>query len=281
MIAILERMADAPFRGRTLSPDEVQRILRRAADLSASAPLSVTALDATQLEQRLKELGISDDVIRGAMHPTATTLETARDGAIRVEREIAIEGMLAPEHFEAISELIAAKMSVPGRISAVGNKLTWSPVGVALEPSVTVHAKDGHTTIRYVETLAYRGQMIIGFATLSAMAGMIAGTTSSVIGAVIAKVSGISHANGAPLALAFGVVLGVVATIGSFVGLRRAVARRAVRRSAFADALLAEVAESVRASVGASTTTTKTRVDDRAPEEAEAEVEGALETEAK
>jgi len=48
-----------PFRERTMSPDEVQRILRRAAELSATSPLTATAFTVGELERRLKELGIA------------------------------------------------------------------------------------------------------------------------------------------------------------------------------------------------------------------------------
>jgi hypothetical protein len=275
-------MADSPFREHRVPPEEVQRILKRAAELALVEPSKANAgraLTGAEIEQHLRELGISEDVARRAMEPAPGAVPRAPDGAIRVEREMQIEGMLSPEDFERIAELIAAKMSpLPGRTSAVGNKLTWSPTGLMVEPNVTVHSKDGHTTIRYVETLANRGQMTVGFATLSGFGGLFAGAVGTSAGVAIAKAAELSAASGAPVVFGTGILLGIGAAIGSFFGLKRAVANRATKRAAFADALLAEVALAVKERIEASPIRARVDVPERAASEeldAEAEAEAA------
>lgn len=256
-------VADSPFRERRLSPEEVQKVLKRAAELSLVEPATATstqALTGAELEARLRELGISESVARRAMQPTPSAVPvTANDRAIRVERVVQVEGMLGPEHFEKLADHISARMSMPGRTSAVGNKLTWSPAGLLLEPSVTVHSRDGYTVIRYVETLANRGQMVVGFGTLAGLSGLLAGALGTSAGVALSKAMEVSSQSGAPMVLGAGILVGVGAAIGSFFGLRRAVARRAERRAAFADALLSELAETVRANLD--TTAIKARVE--------------------
>lgn len=267
-------MSDSPFRERRVPPEEVQRILKRAAELALLDPAAEKlgeALTTAELEARLLALGISPEVARRAMEPPPPPHELPRapDGAVRIERELQIDGMLSPDHFEEIAELINAAMKIPGRTSAVGNKLTWSPTGLGLEPSVTVHAKDGVTTIRYVETLAHRGQMAIGFGTLAALGGIMAGAVGSAVGVGIAKTLEISQASGAPVVLGVGVLLGVGTAVSSFFGLRRLVAHRAQTRAAFADELVARVGQAVTASLKQSPL--KTRVDAGSNEARESE----------
>jgi hypothetical protein len=273
-------MNDSAFRERRVPPEEVKRILKRAAELSsieASNASQAQALTVTELEERLKALGISDDVARRALEPPMTHVEPAADGAIRVEREVTVDGMLGPEHFERIAELITARMKpYLGSVSSVGNKLTWSPGGIMTEPQVTVHSRNGVTTIRYRETLANRGQTIIGFGTLSAIAGAIAGTFSSLAGVAIAKAADISKASGAPVVLGAGIALGIAASVGSFIGLKRTLENRAVTRTQFADGLLHELSVAVNGMVA--TEPVRARVD--ASAETAAEIEAAAQAEA-
>jgi hypothetical protein len=275
-------MSDTPFRERRIPPDEVQRIVKRAADLSLLNPADNErgeALTKAELEQRLADLGISPDVAQRAMEPPPGEVSRGPDGWIRVQRELELDGMLSPDHFEQIAEVIQAAMKMPGRISAVGNKLVWTPSGLASEPSVTVHAKDGVTTIRYVETLANRGQMTIGFGTLASLGGLLGGAVSTSAGVGIAKALEISKSTGAPLVLAIGALMGVATAVGSFVGLRRLVAKRQQTRSAFADELLAHVGAAVNAAM--QKTRVKARIETSEETSSAAELEAQEEAEAR
>jgi hypothetical protein len=160
--------------------------------------------------------------------------------------------MLSPEAFEPIADAIQAAMGVPGRISAVGNKLTWTPGGVSLEPSVTVHAKDGHTSIRYVETLANRGELKAGVGVIAGLSVIGTGAVVLLAGAAIGKAADVSRASGVPVVLGIAAVLGIFAAIGSIFGVKRSFARRLESRSRFADEALVRVSAAVKTSLGAS-----------------------------
>lgn len=260
-----EPMSDQPFRERRIPPEEVQRILQRALELAAmdSTVSAGKALTGAELEARLYEIGISPDIARRALESRPASVAPSSDGIVRVEREIELDGMLSPDQFEAIADSIQAVMKTPGRISAVGNKLTWTPGGAWLEPSVTVHAKDGQTSIRYVEALANRGQQKVAFGVLAGLAALGTGTTASLAGVAIAKAADVSAASGAPIVLGTATLLGIAAAIGSLLGLKRSFARRLESRSRFADEVVISVSAAVKASLAASAA--RVRVETREP----------------
>ncbi len=261
------RVADSPFRERRLSPEEIQRVVKRAAELANTDPTSDVGgpLTADELETRLAELGIPKDVARRAMQPVPPAPAPSADGATRVEREAVIEGMVDPARFDEIADAIASVMKSEGRTSAVGNKLTWTPGGVLMEPAITVQAKDGQTRIRYVETLANRGQVLLGFGTLAGLSGLIGGGMG---GAIVQAASG---AHGGPMVATAAVMLGAGAAVASFLGLKRLVARRATTRAALAEQVLAHVGAAVHASLARAQV--KARVELSAEPELEAEAE--------
>jgi hypothetical protein len=254
-------MSDQPFRERRIPPEEVQRVVQRALELAAKDAKSTEgkALTGAELEARLHELGVSPEIARIALEPKATPIVPAAGGVIRVEREVELEGALSPEHFERIADAIQVVMKMPGRVSAVGNKLTWTPGGAMLEPSVTVHAKDGRTVIRYFETLGNSGQLKVGFGVLSGIAALGSGTTVTLAGVAIAKAADVSKASGVPLVLGLGALFAVTTAIGSFLALRRSFARRSEGRSRFADEVVVRVAREVEASLAVKAP--KTRID--------------------
>lgn len=270
-------MSDQPFRERRVPPEEVQRILQRALELSAmdSTASSGKALTGAELEARLHELGISPDIARRALEPKPATIAPSADGVIRIEREIELEGMLSPEAFEPIADAIQAVMGGPGRISAVGNRLTWTPGGASLEPSVTVHAKDGHTSIRYVETLANRVQLKVGFGFLAGVSALVTSMTVFLAGAALGKAAGVSAASGVPIVLGTAAVLGIAAATGSIFGLKRSFARRVESRSRFADEVLVRVSATVKTSLAASAMRARVETRESARAEPSSEIEQA------
>lgn len=241
-------MPDSPFRERRILPDEVQRIVKRAAELAATDPAKggVEALTPAELEERLTRLGISRESARRAIDGATSAPAPSPDGVIRVVREEITSGMVPPGRQEEIADAISAAMRMPGRVSAVGNRLTWSPEGRSADPAVTVHSKGGETSVRFVETLGSHGQTTIGFRVLGAFVGFLVGVFATGIAAVVAKAAAMTGRQGMPIALAFGVVLGIVGAIASFAALRRSFARRARARAAFADEVIACVLVAVR-----------------------------------
>lgn len=264
-------MSGAPFRERQLAPDEVRRVVKRAMELAmvdAAAAEGGAAMTEAELARRLSELGVPADLAARAMEAPLRAAEPAADGAIRVVREVDVEGMISTERHEEIADAISTAMKLPGRVSVVGNKLSWVPGGLLTEPAVTVHSKNGRTRVRYVETLANRGQQTLGFGTLALFAGFFAGAMASIAMVAIAKAMAIGPREGGPAVFALSALVAVVAAIAVMVGLRRVVARRAETRSAFADEVIAQVATAARA---AATSQPRLRV--------EAEPDAALEDE--
>jgi hypothetical protein len=205
-----------------------------------------------------------------------TTAAPSAGATTRVVREEEIDGMVPPDRHEQIADAIAAAMGMPGRSSAVGNRLTWVPGGIQMEPAVTVHSKDGRTRVRFAESLANRGQQIVAFATLGGIAGLIGGGIAVDIAGKIARGAGMAAAQAGPIGLAVGVVMGCAAALVAIAALRRAFARRARNRNAFADAAVAQVVAAVRAA--AVTGDTRTRIAEPEHVEEEPEAESAGET---
>lgn len=273
-----------PFRARRIPPDEVRRIVRRASDLAAIDAAAQDAgppLTEAELSQKLTELGISKEIVDRAMKPIEPSAQEAGDGAVRVVREIEIEGMLPPERHEEIADVISAAMKMQGRVSAVGNKLTWVPSGILTEPTMTVHSKDGRTRIRYVETISNRGQATLGFATLGGFAGIIAGGLGMGGAVAIAKAAEITSAQGGPAVIAASVAIGVGAAVASFFGLRKAAKSRAEARAAFAEEVVARVVTAARNAIAdekKARVAPSLRVEAADAGEAEREAEAAAET---
>ena len=244
-------MSSDPFRERIIAPEEVRRIIKNAADLAAIAPVSSEGLTETQLLDRLTALGISTDVARRAIDGSSLRPPVTADGITRVVREVELEGMVSPEKHEEIADAISQAMRMQGRVSVVGNKLTWTPNDRRTEPSVTIHVKDGRTAIRYVETLANSGQLTFGFGTLAGLAGLLSGALATVALVALCKALDITRAAGATWVVMGSVIVGIVGALTSFVGLRRAFARRARTRAVAADEVIAHVATVTRAAIPA------------------------------
>lgn len=268
-------MSDRPFRERRIPPEEVQRIMRRALELSSmdARQSEGKALTGAEIEARLHELGISPEIAQSALESNPAAIVASADGVIRVERQTELEGMLSPEHFERIAEAIQAVMKVPGRSSAVGNMLVWTPAGAMSEPSVTVHAKDGRTTIRYVESLANRGQQAIGTGLLSGFSAFGSGTVMFIAGVAIAKAADVSAASGAPIVLGSAALVALASAVGSFIGVKRMFVRRCEARSRFAEEVLVSVAGVVNAAMAATPTRRRVETGQATPIESDTDAE--------
>ena len=227
-------------------------MVKRAAELAAIEPQGDVgqALTVAELEERLADLGIAPEVTRRAMQPGGAPPKPSPDGALRVERELVADGQLAPERFDAITDTVAAAMKIPGRMSAVGSTLTWTPAGPLIEPKLTIRSEDGRTRIHYVETIANAGQQVFGFGALSAMRRIVHWLARRFPGGIRGQErryrSDFSQARRArrrlrPLASRWRLPLSSAS--------KRLVVKRAEKRGAFADDVLLQVGQAVRAAV--------------------------------
>jgi hypothetical protein len=274
---IVGSMSGSPFRDRRVPPDEVRRIVKRAAELAMvhADDGAGEALTDEELARRLHELGVPAEIARRAMEPDAPAQRAkAPDGSTRVTREAELDGMIPPERHEEIAEAISDAMGMAGRVSVVGNKITWVPGGVLVEPCVTVRSKGGRTHVEYVETLANRGQLLVGFGTLAALSGTIAGGVATGAGVAIAKAFEISAQQGGTAVLVLAGLLGIGAAAASGAGFLRLFERRVETRSAFADSVMARVVSAARAAVDSpdsetSAMSVRVEADDATAEDAE------------
>ena len=217
--------------------------------MDAEGGLSLTE---EEVVERLAALGISREVASRAIDGIPETLPPSADGAVRLTRDVVIEGVVPTDRHEAIAEAIAAAMKMEGRVSVVGNKLTWVPGGAVIEPAVVVHSNEGRTRIRYVETLPNRWQRALGLGTVGGMGGFVAGVLGALIGVAISKTAGIPAAQGAPVVLAVAVILAISVGYASIRALQRAFARRAQQRAELADAVMARVVPVTRDAIDSS-----------------------------
>jgi hypothetical protein len=261
-------VTDAPFRDRALSPEEVRRAIERAASLAkvdVAAGKTGRSMTGAELERHLFELGLDRASVRRAMEPAETRV-TPSGLTHQVVREVAVEGELSAAHLEEIAEEIASVMKMEGQTAAVGQKLVWTPGGRLVEPAVTVHAKDGETRIRFVETLQGAAPAVISFATLSTLAGLMATGVGTVGGVAIAKALEIGASEGSPFVFSMAALLGVGGAIASFVALWRRYRKHGEQRTAFADEVVARVASAVRARIEGAAPKARVEVGEVEPE---------------
>jgi nitrate reductase gamma subunit len=159
-------------------------------------------------------------------------------------------------------------MKIAGRVNVVGSKLTWTPGGLAVEPCVTVRSNEGSTRIRLEETLANRGQLLVGAITLSGFTAMLAVPFAL----VAAKLVGVPKAWAAPIVAA----IVIAAALAAFLGVRRLFQRRIRSRTRQLDEAMANVVAAARRSV---VVPRRARIDIPAEDDSEvdAEAEAAVE----
>lgn len=221
-------MSSSPFRTRRVSQAETRRILKRAAelaDLDRSTANEGETFTEAELAQRLTALGLPDDAIRRAMGDPESVTPVSNVEATRVVREEEIDGMLPVDRHEIVADTISAAMQLPGRVEVVGNKLKWT-MGLSMDTSVTVHSREGRTLVRIEETLANKGQLIVGGITVAAFAGIF----GMVPGIAIAKILGDSAGN-ATRSIVLIAAFAIACALAAVVGLRRMFRRRVRNRT--------------------------------------------------
>jgi serine/threonine protein kinase len=156
---------------RKYRPDEIERIVNRAAELQDSNPTSSGSMTMGGIEQLGRDVGIPADALRRAeksLSPHAlSTRETTIDppknnfligGPTRLLFERTIAGEVEEADFPILVEEIRILMSEVGTVSQLGRSFTWTlnkgANGMGRMMEVAVTSRGGRTRIIIQESLA-------------------------------------------------------------------------------------------------------------------------------
>jgi len=258
--------AVVPVSGRTevaeerLSDSEAAAVFERAARLadgtrSDAAPLPAvrgtpsptSSYDVGTVRDAAREAGIAtahiDRALAERARPPHDVADRSRPRSIwtgasnALEYEAIVDGEMSEREFDRLVESIRRALGDVGLVTAVGRSLAWSSTDQNRKVNVSVHIRDGQTTIRASERLApLAGQLFGGI-----MGGVGGGIGGSTVGSIMAASRG-----GEPM-LAIAAALGiVVATYGTA---RFAFRRTSRKRGQTLQALVAQLAEDTRAAI--------------------------------
>jgi hypothetical protein len=191
---------------RRYGDTETEAILRRAAELQASGPVTPrtnTGLTLAELEGIAKEAGLDPVLIRQAAReidrPAAARPAPFLGAPTRLIAERTFEGDLSEEQWETMVGEIQRTLGTPGQISKVGRTRTWSvmgPLGTARAVNLTAVTADGQTTLRAEEPVGQLAGALFG--------GIMGGLGGGGLGAALGIGLGVFHSGavGAGLAIA-------------------------------------------------------------------------------
>ncbi|UCF20462.1 MAG: serine/threonine protein kinase [Gemmatimonadota bacterium] len=181
---LADALIAASERTPSLSPDEVRRLIDRAAELQAQNPTEEGALSLGAVEQLAAEVGIPPEHVRSAARELQRSAEPAsvsrvpqraspapvskpryapsaydaRKGRIALERTV--EGEIPESAYAGLVEEIQSRLDSAGHASMTGRTLTWSPAAqgeATRKVVVTVTPRDGQTYISVEERLELTG----------------------------------------------------------------------------------------------------------------------------
>ena len=167
-IAELTGRAEAPRR--KYRPDEIERIVNRAAELEVSNPTSSGSMTMGGVEQTARGAGIDTEMVRLAANELSSHGISARGtsigqpknnrligGPTRLLFERTVAGEVDDADFPILVEEIRIVMSEVGTVSQLGRSFTWtlnkgaSGIGRMMEVAVT--SRGGRTRIIIQESL--------------------------------------------------------------------------------------------------------------------------------
>ena len=168
-VAELTGTAEPPKR--KYRPDEIERIVNRAAEMQASNPTSSGSMTMGGIEQIGRDVGIPTEITRRsekslsphALSSRETTIDPPKNnfligGPTRLLYERTIHGEMDDADFPILVEEIRILMSEVGTVSQLGRSFTWtlhkgsSGIGRMMEVAVT--SRGGRTRIIIQESLA-------------------------------------------------------------------------------------------------------------------------------
>jgi tRNA A-37 threonylcarbamoyl transferase component Bud32 len=212
--AFADALTAAFTRGPRLPDADVDRLIRRAAELDLAQPTEPGALSIGGVEQVAAEVGIPPERVREAagelLRPAAPlpAPEPKRHRAFfpsRIVIERVVEGRIPESAYETVVEQIQRTFGIVGMGSTLGRSLTWTGMpgrGAGRDIRIVISPEGDRTRIHIEEHLGLRG--IAGAApgfgavaggTLGALlAGLVSGGDAAGIGMLIGAALGIPGA---------------------------------------------------------------------------------------
>jgi hypothetical protein len=218
-------MREAIQSHQRFSEEEVQQVLRRAAELqrrSSTVPTDARALSLAELEQIAAESGIDVQQIHrailelGAPHLGAGSLVLGAPPRVHLER--VVDGEIASGAFEPLVAELRRTLGQAGQVSVLGGTLTWSAPNTSSGPvEVTVSRVEGGTRIG----LDARFGGLLG-ATLGGIGGGLGGGLGGPLGAAIGQLTHSSLAAAGTVGVALGLAFLLARSIYAAIVRRRA-----------------------------------------------------------
>jgi serine/threonine protein kinase len=195
-MAELVGRAEAPKR--KYRPDEIERIMNRAAEMEVSNPTSSGSMTMGGIEQIGRDVGIKPEIVRDAAKQLSPHTMSSRESSIlppkknfliggptRLLYERIVPGEVDDADFPILVEEIRILMSEVGTVAQLGRSFTWtlnkgaSGIGRLMEVAVT--ARSGRTRIIIQESL----QNLIGGIWGGVGGGMGGGGLGPIMGGLI------------------------------------------------------------------------------------------------
>src|SRR5262249_32615853 len=148
-------MREAARRPERFSEEEVQQVLRRAAELQrrdSRVPTDVRALSLAELEQIAADSGINVQQIHRAILELEGRRHRAGSGLLGAPAHVHLERVLDHEGprgaFEPLVSEMNRALGTTGQVSAVGETLTWSASNTSSGPvEIAISRVEGGTRI--------------------------------------------------------------------------------------------------------------------------------------
>ena len=182
---------------RVYHADEVNAIVRKAAELEATNPTSAGAMTIGGVEALAAEVGIKPDLVRSAAGSLSRRTSAGAGfvplrpqpdsvlagGPTRLHYERVIEGELLEEDFPVVLDEVRRAMGSAGKVSQMGKSFTWEPTSSDLSRllEITVTVRSGRTRLTVQENLGRLLGVVYG-----AIGGGVGGGGFGLIAAIVA-----------------------------------------------------------------------------------------------
>ena len=239
--AFIDELNGASAPRRRYSGGEVEEIVKKAAELEASAPTAGGAMTMGGVEALAAEVGIAPDVVRAAaesLRPSlrVTPLEPLTrnpwiNGPTSLVFERVVEGELPDSDWQVLVDEIRRVMRNAGQASQFGRSFSWVAARASAVPRdlvVAVSVRGGFTRITIQENLGQHIGAVFG--------GVGGGMGGGGLGPLLGILGGALHVAGPILAAMVPVWLGLTYATARTV-YRRTTNRRAKELEGLADRL--------------------------------------------
>ena len=145
-------------RERDRSADDARTSGYRLSDVrdaAAEAGISVQYVDHALAEHGLLKASTQPNTgaLVSAVHDHSPPRSLLTGGVKNIELEVVVDGEMPERDFDLLIDVIRRGVGEVGTLSAVGRSFTWHSMGQGRRVQVSVHPRNGKTTIRASENL--------------------------------------------------------------------------------------------------------------------------------